>query len=847
MKKKTIIFIVSFGFLLIFSIIIFLLLKANNNKLEQEQLEAITNDASIILNIIRKDEFIEISKSNYQLQELQKNLQLTSIIEKLKLLDTIENNINLSEDLMKNENIILALYYNSQIIEQQLILKIRNKNEKYFFKNLENQLNNNKKVNQIEINNTKVLEYCDADKLYFYVKNSLFIISDSKALIEKTIAIQNGEFENILQDISFKKSYKSAGKNELANLYINFGKEKNNKIINSNNEAFKFISELQNNWQEYDINISDNSLICNGISFIDENNINLLYDYIRKTDNSKFEILSMIPNSCSSFLAYKYRKDTLIKTSSELINNILKEVKSEISILRNDINKFIIFDCISSQNSEKNILLLFNKFSKTKNIIKLENDVLNIDSKISVNCIKIPNDLDSLYDSVFFPVEAKYCCFYNNYVIFSENISSLRLYILDNIRRNTLINDKSYIKFSKLFTKKSNLFYYCRNENFQYGYEISKISNNYYNLFSIDQYSDNNLNTVIWQSKLESDLINDIFEVKNHNDLSSEYIFQDENLNLYLIDNMGIILWQKPFYEKIIGVISQIDYYENGKLQYIFSTEKKIYIIDRLGNYVENYPISLSSETNNSLSVVKYKDNKQSRLIIPCKDRKLYLFDIQGKVLKDWLFPQSESEILSRVKHFVIEDKDYLCINDIHNIYMYSRKGELRVSYFFEEGISNNEIYLDEKSKELLITTLDGKIMRINIVNNKKSSLSLKSFSEKHYFNYIDIDGDKENDFVFSDSTNIYVYGKKGNLIFRKDINNEIEKIIIFNKLKGNLFIGVLCENGNTFVLNGKGEILKNFPILGIRSILIIEEENKYYYLSGGIENIISKNRLILE
>ena len=63
-----------------------------------------------------------------------------------------------------------------------------------------------------------------------------------------------------------------------------------------------------------------------------------------------------------------------------------------------------------------------------------------------------------------------------------------------------------------------------------------------------------------------------------------------------------------------MGTVSQIDYYKNGKLQLLFNTENQLYMIDRLGNFVTNYPIDLPTTTHLSHALFDYDNNKKYRI-----------------------------------------------------------------------------------------------------------------------------------------------------------------------------------------------------------------------------------------
>src|SRR5574344_33640 len=266
MSKKIIIYIVSFAILSVVCILSIYFLKNNNKEVSQKPSEAVAEDALLVLDIIKKEDFLNVIKTNTQIQELQKELHFADIHENFEIIDSIEKNISLQENLEKNKKILFALYRSSDTFEKQIILKINAKKEKSFFKELFKKLNINNNAQIIKINNTKIIKWESPKTFYIFIKNSLLIICDSKSLAEKILNTQNEESANVLHNDNFAKSYRSAGKNEIANLYINF--EKISSLNQSkNNTAIDFMAKIHNCWQEFDINFSKDILLCNGISY----------------------------------------------------------------------------------------------------------------------------------------------------------------------------------------------------------------------------------------------------------------------------------------------------------------------------------------------------------------------------------------------------------------------------------------------------------------------------------------------------------------------------------------------------------------------------------------------------
>jgi hypothetical protein len=129
-----------------------------------------------------------------------------------------------------------------------------------------------------------------------------------------------------------------------------------------------------------------------------------------------------------------------------------------------------------------------------------------------------------------------------------------------------------------------------------------------------------------WESLLDTAISFKPQLVQNHSTGETDIFVQDMANNAYLLNNVGRILWKVNLPEPIIGPVYQIDIYRNGKLQMLFNTKNRLYVIDRLGNFVDNFPITLKSPAVGGLALFDYDNNKQYRIMIACEDRKVYAF-----------------------------------------------------------------------------------------------------------------------------------------------------------------------------------------------------------------------------
>ncbi|MFV8227061.1 hypothetical protein ACNKXV_14015, partial [Christiangramia aquimixticola] len=81
--------------------------------------------------------------------------------------------------------------------------------------------------------------------------------------------------------------------------------------------------------------------------------------------------------------------------------------------------------------------------------------------------------------------------------------------------------------------------------------------------------------------------------IKNFNDNTQDLVIQDQDHVLYLLNSDGEQVYTIPLSGPVISDAFQIDFFKNGKLQLLFATEEQIYAIDRLGNFLPGFPLSI--------------------------------------------------------------------------------------------------------------------------------------------------------------------------------------------------------------------------------------------------------------
>ncbi|MBC6367077.1 hypothetical protein [Algoriphagus sp. AK58] len=166
--------------------------------------------------------------------------------------------------------------------------------------------------------------------------------------------------------------------------------------------------------------------------------------------------------------------------------------------------------------------------------------------------------------------------------------------------------------------------------------------------------------------------------VKNFNDNSEDLILQDLNHHLYLINSAGEQVFSQTLSGPIISDVFQIDFYKNGKLQILFATSDRLYAIDRLGNFIPGFPLSIPGEKISQLNLVDYEQSREYRYFISTEKGNLWLLDKTGKQLEGWNPLSLGESTLGAPFHIRVPGKgDFMVAQgNSGKVFFFNRRGE---------------------------------------------------------------------------------------------------------------------------------------------------------------------------
>ena len=127
-----------------------------------------------------------------------------------------------------------------------------------------------------------------------------------------------------------------------------------------------------------------------------------------------------------------------------------------------------------------------------------------------------------------------------------------------------------------------------------------------------------------------------LFPVQNYQTGKTNYLYQNDHLSICLNDENGKGVWGIPFKERLCGKVESIDYYNNGKIQFLFCAGSKLYLLDRLGHWVNGFPADLGKPVLLGPAAYDFTGAHGYTVMVLHKDNSLEMYNLHGQKPADW-------------------------------------------------------------------------------------------------------------------------------------------------------------------------------------------------------------------
>jgi len=756
------------------------------------------------------------------------------------------------------------------------------------------------KTKQEEKELLKIINYFP-DDIHVSCKNGIVSVSNSLSWLNESLKHRNSG-KSLLNNQSFSKIFKNDSGFDFASIYLNFNTIRNlmSPLFSSLGEAITGVFSDFGDWCGLDLDVKD-VITLNG--FITGKDNKLFSSIFSGINPQKSEIYNIIPKETKfalnyafdskerfkdNYVSYIKQKDTNYSDLSDSFkqkNEIYFEdmmfsfIEKEMALVytkqtkESKLNRFLVID--TKGQSQTLEILKKDIHNSEKDIVPLNYIVLDEQTKIPVYEGFSEQMIKDFLKYLFPNVPCKVFSFYRNYLVFSENKESLESFMYSALLNRNLLSYPYFSTFVENFSFYENLFLFVEvSEIFPFikdylspevfyptnnqeealskfyglGVQMSSSGNFVYTTLALNHVPtrDEEPHTV-WQSRLDSTIVGKPALVENHNTGEKEILVQDALNNLYLINSMGRILWKKPLDGQIMSDFSQIDYYKNGKFQYLFNTANRIYLIDRNGNHVANYPVLLPQNATNGLSVYDYDKNKEYRIFIALADNTVYLFDKTGNRNPGWNPPKTEGKVTQPIQFFTTGGRDYVVFGDQFKNYILDRRGAERVKP--NRTFIRNEkslFYLEEANNQSFIvtSTQKGELAKINLQTGACSISNFLDETENHFFAQIKYDSGKIK-YLTITNNNFRIFSATGN----EEVNIRFNESLvihadIYRFSSNDIKFGIIEKNsGKIHLLDGDGKNHKGFPLKGASRFSIgfmKSSAYKFNLIVGGEYNFLN-------
>lgn len=715
-------------------------------------------------------------------------------------------------------------------------------------------------------------------QLYLSIIEDFLFASTEKILVQDAIRQFKSDM-TLTNSSEFNHVYSTIDNHIPLNLIYNL----NNVLeITLKQKRNKKIKHHLGSWAATDIKIKEETISINGFSMINSKLENFS-DILLGQKNKELKIDKYLPSNTSYLLSLGFgnanrlyeNKNHFLQNhnklwqTTKLQNKIFKEYQFDDNEFINNIADEVgIFACPSLESTEEQI-----NYIKTKNAILtiglLQNLIIESKEikyrKYVIGEITNSGFLPNLFTNIINKKNTPYFTSIDNYIFFASSVEALK-YIIDKYNtQQTLRNNPSFKRYKNIISENFNLFLYVniRGNTFRYfkqelkdklgihtdsldkftgaSFQLSNNRNMLINNISLlyDKEYKNRI-TERWALQLDSTIHMPPNIVYNHFTKENEILVQDRTKKIYFISKDGVIRWERKINEYILGGISQIDFYNNQKNQFLFNTKDKLYLIDRNGKDVENYPIKLPQTTNLGHSLFDYEKTKEYRILIVGQNNIIYNVNKKGKKVFGWKFEKITDKIISNPQHFVENKKDYIiCPTQENQLYLLARNGSRRITLKLKNKLTSKKIKTDKKG-QLYSSDIEGELW-IGNINGMSSNIEIPDFNYNSQLciRYIDTSKTQKEaykqDIVFSNKNLLYIIDQKFNLTYKESFDSPIRKISTFNK---NKTCYLLVETEEKLYLLEDDNIIDD-------SIIDIKGENTVNIFNNKINIINSKNNVL--
>lgn len=401
---------------------------------------------------------------------------------------------------------------------------------------------------------------------------------------------------------------------------------------------------------------------------------------------------------------------------------------------------------------------------------------------------------------------------FKNHSAIQSNRANVTFYIEPETAKNTIINNLKS-EYAKDFRDKEQFGYQnFYSTSFQLSGNEGEFVSGLYALYK----SKNRLGgTAEWTFQLNSKLINNPW-VFNQTENSKFILVQEQDHTVYALSPSGKELWKTLFQGEILGQPIQLQ-----DRSILLNTRSRLYRFSPDGKLLPGFSIGL--ENNASAGLILSTFNNEKRIYIPCSNQ-IAAYDLTGKKIENWKNPTVDSKILYDLKATTIANQHYIiAATSQGSVYFFNEIGSLvnKQELNINGQTLKNPIGLittsDKKNSFVIVPATQGEIFKVPFEGEPIKS-KVGNWGSNFTFNFEDVSGSADKDYVVLSDNNLTVYNQKDNTKYfeYKFVDEVSNRPNFFKVTNNNDLVAVGTNNRMIYIFSEDGLVRNGFPVEGL-------------------------------
>ncbi|PID94002.1 MAG: hypothetical protein CSA95_05015 [Bacteroidetes bacterium] len=278
---------------------------------------------------------------------------------------------------------------------------------------------------------------------------------------------------------------------------------------------------------------------------------------------------------------------------------------------------------------------------------------------------------------------------------------------------------------------------------------------------------------------LEAPIKRGPFLVESPQTNTQNLIAFDLHNNMYYFNEKGELLWKKEFDDPITGSLFQVAPDNSGKQYFLWNSRENIHLIDHEGREKEGYPFPLPGKARKEVSLIQERGGKSAHILYLDTAGNLTKVTLSPAIAPHWHQTNISFPVSTPITYLEEKQHQYSIVaGDNGEVLIIKPTGKVHIT--IKKSFKNNvlsDFYINKTNNKgmLMTTSHDGTLTYLSN-RGKIRTTNFGSFSEQHFFFYVDFDNDGHHDFLYIDQGEITVYNRFKKTIFTHTLAYDVQQ-----------------------------------------------------------------------